>query len=854
MIRGGDQNRLSFWTAGLGLALLGVLLLCYHLGKPGLTDHSRAVTAVQAMRLHPDGEQAGQVLAPGDLAAAFAPVYTRCVSLSARLSDSPVTAFHLRLPGAICAIAILLLTAWWLYTHIDAHGRDDESATSIEGYGLMAGMMLATTPLFLIVGRSGSSVLMLALAHLAASFCLGQSLEARRSFYAGRPWRSWALWGYVIAGVGMLAAGPIILVIVWIPYLFATRSYKMHGPDGVHLLGLLLALAAGIWWFIAQPFTAPGGASALWSAYLGAMFGRFGDDAPGAIRMLGMTALLALPWAIPALGMVTRVWRKADRSPTLVFWMWSLLGNGALLTLLALFGHDVRDGFILLLPFAVMLAADGFFRWNFESRWAYEWRGLMSVLAALIIVFGLGASTLLHSYLGGALFIGLGAVWAGSAFGGAATSVYRPRDRSVRVTVVAMLGLLALATTWLSECQQRCEYYDDTLNYLHAVSGRAPEKASEGGLYAYPNEDRVLLDYYLEQPVREACDWEYNKLLSDSNILPGSDAGVIAAIPPAYVFSREGLDSQLKNPLLVPITQLTRPGRETPERAMFRELKHEDLPTSATLMDRLAYRPPLRIALLGNSGTGKAEQRRVAKRLDKTIKKTPIDDILMLGNNLYGSRVYNHLGFVKRFENVYDRMLRRGIRFHAVLGHEDQGYAWFQMRYPLFRMNGQRYYKLPLGEGLADCFMLDSNNAADPLDGQMAWLDHELEQSQAAWKIVALHRALFSASGEARIDGELTTRLIPILRRHRVDLVCWAGGRWYERLQLPDTSAIFINAGWSGDDRRTSFDRDDERLRSAVDGRAGFALLEIRPLHLRFQAIDTDGKIVDEGEIIRPIE
>lgn len=72
-----------------------------------------------------------------------------------------------------------------------------------------------------------------------------ESLEARRSFYAGFSPRYWLLWGYALAGVAMLVKGPLPLLLLWIPYLCAARSYHLRGFDPVHLLGLVLAALIG---------------------------------------------------------------------------------------------------------------------------------------------------------------------------------------------------------------------------------------------------------------------------------------------------------------------------------------------------------------------------------------------------------------------------------------------------------------------------------------------------------------------------------------------------------------------------------------------------------------------------------
>ncbi len=127
---------------------------------------------------------------------------------------------------------------------------------------------------------------MLALFYLAAAFCFGQSLEARRSFYAGQPWRIWIIWGYVFAGLGVLAQGPVMLLALWLPYFFATRSYRLRGPDWIHLAGIVVCLGLGGWWFIYAMNVYPGPAGQFWSQYARGMFGSMESSATPIHKLL----------------------------------------------------------------------------------------------------------------------------------------------------------------------------------------------------------------------------------------------------------------------------------------------------------------------------------------------------------------------------------------------------------------------------------------------------------------------------------------------------------------------------------------------------------------------------------------
>jgi acid phosphatase len=151
---------------------------------------------------------------------------------------------------------------------------------------------------------------------------------------------------------------------------------------------------------------------------------------------------------------------------------------------------------------------------------------------------------------------------------------------------------------------------------------------------------------------------------------------------------------------------------------------------------------------------------------------------------------------------------------------------------------------------MADVFMLDSASmdAAAPDDPQLAWLDEALAASRAPWKIVALHHALLTGGHENREKKDLRERLTPLLAKHRVDLVLWAGGPWYERLVLDGAPAVCFNSGWGGDADRAGFDEQpDPRVQAAYDRHPGFLLLEFQTRQASFKAITSRGQVIDQG-------
>lgn len=96
-------------------------------------------------------------------------------------------------------------------------------------------------------------------------------------------------------------------------------------------------------------------------------------------------------------------------------------------------------------------------------------------------------------------------------------------------------------------------------------------------------------------------------------------------------------------------------------------------------------------------------------------------------------------------------------------------------------------------------FVLDTNQP--DMKVQAEWLDRQLAASQARWRIVTMHHPAFS-SGKGRDNQKLREALLPILLKHKVDLVLQGHDHTYAR-------------GMVGEDmmapRRTSFG-DNEKL------------------------------------------
>jgi 3',5'-cyclic AMP phosphodiesterase CpdA len=247
-----------------------------------------------------------------------------------------------------------------------------------------------------------------------------------------------------------------------------------------------------------------------------------------------------------------------------------------------------------------------------------------------------------------------------------------------------------------------------------------------------------------------------------------------------------------------------------------------------------------RFAVIGDNGSGDKPQYDVADQMERFRQVVHYDTVIMLGDNIYGG--HKPQDFVQKFEKPYKAQLDNGVKFFASLGNHDD--PDIERNYKLFNMNGARYYTLKKGD--IEFFALDSNYM-DPQ--QIAWLQKELKDSSAKWKICFFHHPLFSDGKFHGSDLDLRARLMPIFQAANVNLVLSGHDHVYERLK-PQGGIYFFLLGSSGQLRAGD-------LRRGPDTEAGddtdrtFMIMEIDGDTLYFQTISGTGTTVDSGSYAR---
>ena len=247
----------------------------------------------------------------------------------------------------------------------------------------------------------------------------------------------------------------------------------------------------------------------------------------------------------------------------------------------------------------------------------------------------------------------------------------------------------------------------------------------------------------------------------------------------------------------------------------------------------------LRLAAIGDSGTGDSAQYRVASWMSGARQRFPFEFVLMMGDNLYGSE--DRGAYERKFSEPYGPLLEAGVDFYATLGNHDET---SQSLYELFNMSGERYYSFKPRDGVR-FFALDTNYLSPE---QLEWFEGELAASGSDWKIVFFHHPIYSSGGKHGSDVQLRAALEPIFVEHGVDVVFQGHDHFYERVK-PQKGIHYFVSGAAAKLRRGDVDPSTAIHAVGFDQGYHFMLVEIAGNELHFQVISDRGATIDSGVI-----
>lgn len=289
-----------------------------------------------------------------------------------------------------------------------------------------------------------------------------------------------------------------------------------------------------------------------------------------------------------------------------------------------------------------------------------------------------------------------------------------------------------------------------------------------------------------------------------------------------------------------------RTGQEAAEIREVRTLEANNGRDGLVLPNRLGS---VKFAVIGDSGRGNQAQYEIASRMAAFRAHFRFAFVLMNGDNIYEGPA-NAADYREKFEKPYKELLDDGVKFFATLGNHDDPR---QVDYAPFNMNGHRYYTFgPPEDPLARLLTSVRFFAIDTVTldrQQMRWLEQQLRESDADWKICFFHHPMYTSGRYRRASAAFRVALEPLFTRYGVDAVFAGHEHFYMRSTLQQGIQYFVSGGAAslrhGDSAPAPF------VARAFDTDYHFMLVEIERDVLSFQAVSRTGDTIDAGALHR---
>lgn len=164
----------------------------------------------------------------------------------------------------------------------------------------------------------------------------------------------------------------------------------------------------------------------------------------------------------------------------------------------------------------------------------------------------------------------------------------------------------------------------------------------------------------------------------------------------------------------------------------------------------------MRFLVLGDWGFGDENQKKVAKAMLLTSKQFGCDNIISTGDNFYPTGVTGIADeqWQRKFIDIYNKIGLTQTFYSSLGNHDYYGNEKAEVAYsatnPQWHLPKPFYSKNFIAKDgtTIDLFVLDTDpinaEAEDYTHIQCKWLEHELKQSKANWKIVVGHHPMYS--------------------------------------------------------------------------------------------------------------
>lgn len=242
---------------------------------------------------------------------------------------------------------------------------------------------------------------------------------------------------------------------------------------------------------------------------------------------------------------------------------------------------------------------------------------------------------------------------------------------------------------------------------------------------------------------------------------------------------------------------------------------------------------------VGDYGVGGSAQRAIGGRMQRFEARNGADMLVTLGDNDY---TRSPARFRANWTRSFGWARRAGLRVSGVLGNHD--YETRGGRYEL-RMLGMPglYYTRRLGD--AQLFFLDSNSVGVP---QTAWLEQQLADSSATWKIAVFHHPPYTCGGHSG-STDITRDWVPLFEEYGVQLVLSGHDHNFQRFAVHNGVRYVVHGGGGARlySLRACPPAYPRRVRARLEH--GFLFVVVSPSALTVTAVDMRGRATDRISI-----
>jgi predicted phosphodiesterase len=240
---------------------------------------------------------------------------------------------------------------------------------------------------------------------------------------------------------------------------------------------------------------------------------------------------------------------------------------------------------------------------------------------------------------------------------------------------------------------------------------------------------------------------------------------------------------------------------------------------------------------MGDYGVGGSRELSLGLRMKSYESRHGADMLVALGDNDY---LQSPRLFRANWERSFGWARLRGLRVGGVLGNHDYETARGAYELATLGMPG-RYYTRRLGDGEVQLFFLDSN-AITPR--QTSWLERQLSDSAATWKIAVFHHPPYTCGGHSG-NADVVKRWVPLFEEYGVQLVLSGHDHNYQRFAGRNGVTYVVDGGGAaGLYRLHGCPRSyPPRVRGLVQH--GFLYVTATDAQLDVSAVDMRGRAID---------